>query len=56
MYRFAGTKIDVRSKEAKRIAGAKAAKYGYVIDNDFKVSKRPIDMKDRGFLPSNKRR
>ena len=53
---FAGTKIDVRSKEAKRIAGAKAAKYGYVIDNDFKVSKRPIDMKDRGFLPSNKRR
>ena len=53
---FAGTKIDVRSKEAKRIAGAKAAKYGYVIDNDFKVSQRPIDMKDRGFLPSNKRR
>jgi len=53
---FAGTKIDVRSKEAKRIAGAKAAKYGYVIKNPKLVSQRPIDMPNKGFLPSNKRR
>ena len=48
---FEGTGIDVRSPLAKKIAGAKAAKYGYVIKNDAKVSERPIDMKDRGFLP-----
>ena len=48
---FAGTGIDVRSPLAKRIAGAKAAKYGYVIKNDSKVSERPIDREDRGFLP-----
>ena len=51
---FAGTGIDVRSPLAKRIAGVKAAKYGYVIKNDSKVSERPIDREDRGFLQSNK--
>ena len=51
---FAGTKIDIYSDEAKRIAGAKAAKYGYKIRNDKRVSQRPIDMPNQGFLPSNK--
>jgi len=52
---FAGTGIDVRSPLAAKIAGAKAAKYGYVIKNDSKVSQRPIDMPNQGFLPSNKK-
>ena len=51
---FEGTGIDVRSPKAKQIASAKAAKYGYVIKNPKLVSQRPIDMKNRGFLPSNK--
>ena len=52
---FEGTGIDVKSPKARQIAGAKAAKYGYVIKNPKLVSERPIDMKNRGFLPSNKR-
>ncbi len=52
---FEGTGIDVKSPKARKIAGAKAAKYGYVIKNPKLVSERPIDMKNRGFLPSNKR-
>jgi hypothetical protein len=47
---FAGTGIDVRSPLAKRIAGVKAAKYGYVIKNDSKVSQRPIDMPNKAFI------
>lgn len=47
---FAGTGIDVRSPLAKRIAGVKAAKYGYVIKNDAKVSQRPIDMPNKAFI------
>jgi hypothetical protein len=47
---FAGTGIDVRSPLAKRIAGAKAEKYGYVIKNDSKVSQRPIDMPNKAFI------
>ena len=46
---FAGTQIDIKSKEAKRIAGYKAAKYGYNIKNPDLVAKRPIDMDDRGY-------
>ena len=52
---FDHTGIDVRSPLAAKIAGAKAAKYGYVIKNDSKVSQRPIDMPNQGFLPSNKK-
>jgi hypothetical protein len=44
-------RIDVRSPLAKRIAGRKAEKYGYVIKNDKLVTTRPIDMPNRGFLP-----
>jgi hypothetical protein len=36
---------------AKRIAGIKAEKYGYVVKNDKLVSTRPIDMPNNGFLP-----
>ena len=52
---FEGRGVDVKSPKARQIAGAKAAKYGYVIKNPKLVSERPIDMKNRGFLPSNKR-
>jgi hypothetical protein len=48
---FKGYGIDVRSPLAKRIAGIKAEKYGYVVKNDKLVSTRPIDMPNNGFLP-----
>ena len=51
---FEGTGIDVRSPKAVQISSAKAAKYGYKIRNDKRVSQRPIDMPNQGFLPSNK--
>ena len=47
---FEGTGIDVRSPKARQIAGAKAAKYGYVIKNPNLVSQRPIDMQNKGFI------
>ena len=47
---FEGTGIDVRSPKARQIAGAKAAKYGYVIKNPNLVSQRPIDMPNKGFI------
>jgi len=53
---FEGTGIDVRSPKAVQISSAKAAKYGYKIRNDKRVSQRPIDMPNQGFLPSNKNR
>jgi hypothetical protein len=52
---FSGSGIDVNSPKAKRIAGAKAEKFGYVIKNPSLVATRPIDTPTRGFLPTNKR-
>jgi hypothetical protein len=51
---FSGSGIDVNSPKAKRIAGAKAEKFGYVIKNPSLVATRPIDTPTRGFLPKNK--
>lgn len=48
---FKGYGIDVKSPLAKRIAGIKAEKYGYVVKNDKLVSTRPFDMPNHGFLP-----
>jgi len=50
---FEGVNIDVNSPKARIIAGAKAAEYGYTIKNEELVSKRPIDMPNKGFLPKN---
>jgi hypothetical protein len=52
---FEGVGIDVNSPNAKRIAGEKAEKFGYVIKNPKLVSTRPVDMPYNGFLPTNKR-
>jgi hypothetical protein len=48
---FEGTALDLPNQ--KRIAQAKAAKFGYVITNPNLVSTRPVDMPNYGFLPSN---
>lgn len=48
---FEGTALDIPN--AKQIAQAKAAKYGYTIKNEALVSTRPVDMPNYGFLPSN---
>jgi hypothetical protein len=48
---FSGKAIDVNSKELKQVAVRKAEKLGYVVKNDSKVSTRPIDMPNKGFLP-----
>ena len=48
---FSGSGIDVNSPLAKRIAGAKAEKFGYVIKNPSLVATRPIDTPTKGFLP-----
>jgi hypothetical protein len=50
---FSGKAIDVNSKELKQVAVRKAEKLGYVVKNDSKVSARPVDMPNYGFLPSN---
>lgn len=50
---FSGKAIDVNSKELKQVAVRKAEKLGYVVKNDSKVSERPVDMPNYGFLPSN---
>jgi hypothetical protein len=46
---LSGKALDINSKEVKQIAGAKAAKLGYVIKNPSLVSQRPIDMPDQGY-------
>lgn len=48
---FKGKALDIPN--AKQIAQAKAAKYGYTIKNEALVSQRPVDMPNYGFLPSN---
>jgi len=49
---FEGTALDIPN--AKQIAQAKAAKFGYKVTNPDLVSKRPVDMDYNGFLPTNK--
>ena len=46
-----GTALDFPNQ--RQIAQAKAEKFGYKITNDSLVSKRPVDMPNYGFLPSN---
>lgn len=48
---FEGTALDIPN--AKKIAQAKAAKFGYKVTNPQLVSTRPIDMPNQGFLPKN---
>lgn len=48
---FEGKALDIPN--AKQIAQAKAAKYGYTIKNEALVSQRPVDMPYNGFLPTN---
>ena len=48
---FEGKALDIPN--AKQIAQAKAAKYGYKVTNPQLVSTRPIDMPNQGFLPKN---
>jgi hypothetical protein len=50
---FSGKAIDVNSKELKQVAVKKAEKLGYIVKNSGLVSKRPVDMPNYGFLPSN---
>ena len=45
--------IDVNSPNAKQIAVSKAAEAGYKTRNNPKVSQRPIDMPNQGFLPKD---
>jgi hypothetical protein len=46
---LSGKALDIDSKEVKQIAGAKAAKLGYIVKNPSLVSQRPIDMPDQGY-------
>ena len=48
---FEGKALDIPN--ARQIAQAKAAKYGYTIKNEALVSQRPVDMPHNGFLPTN---
>jgi hypothetical protein len=41
------------TEQTKKLAQAKAEKYGYKIVNSELVAKRPVDMINYGFLPSN---
>jgi len=51
---FEGTGLNITAN-TKKLAQAKAAKFGYVITNPSLVSTRPIDMPNKGFLPKNKK-
>lgn len=48
---FQGQALDIPNM--KQVAQSKAEKLGYKIKNDPKVSQRPVDMPNYGFLPSN---
>ena len=43
----------ININEAKQIGQLKAAMSGYIINNPELVAKRPVDMENYGFLPSN---
>ena len=52
---FEGTGLNITAN-TKKLAQAKAAKFGYVVTNPSLVATRPIDIPNtHGFLPSNKR-
>ena len=51
-YRFMDAKINVKSTQ-DLITTRRARKDGYKIINDRKVSQKPINMPNRGFLPGN---
>ena len=51
---FEGTGLNITAN-TKKLAQAKAAKFGYVITNPSLVATRPIDMPNKGFLPKNKK-
>ena len=51
---FEGTGLNI-TENTKKLAQAKAAKFGYVITNPSLVATRPIDMPNKGFLPTNKK-
>jgi hypothetical protein len=51
---FEGTGLNITAN-TKKLAQAKAAKFGYVITNPSLVAQRPIDMPNKGFLPKNKK-
>jgi len=51
---FEGTGLNI-TENTKKLAQAKAAKFGYVITNPSLVAQRPIDMPNKGFLPTNKK-
>jgi hypothetical protein len=51
---LSGTGLNITAN-TKKLAQAKAAKFGYVVTNPSLVATRPIDMPNKGFLPSNKR-
>jgi hypothetical protein len=48
-----GKAIDINDPKIRQIAVSKAAARGYVVTNNELVSKRPVDMPNYGFLPSN---
>lgn len=48
---LSGTALDLPNQ--RQIAQAKAEKFGYKITNPDLVAKRPVDMPNYGFLPSN---
>jgi hypothetical protein len=50
---LSGKALDLPNQ--RQIAQSKAKKYGYEIKNENLVAKRPIDMPNQGFLPTNKR-
>ena len=57
MYSSKDKRIDVKSPNAPVISVNEAKKKGFKPEkNDSLVAKRPIDMPNEGFLPSNKRR
>lgn len=51
---FEGTGLNITAN-TKKLAQAKAAKFGYVVTNPSLVAQRPIDMPNKGFLPKNKK-
>jgi hypothetical protein len=52
---FEGTGLNITAN-TKKLAQAKAAKFGYVVTNPSLVATRPIDIPNtHGFLPTNKR-
>jgi hypothetical protein len=51
---FEGTGLNI-TENTKKLAQAKAAKFGYIVTNPSLVATRPIDMPNKGFLPTNKK-